>query len=143
MKRLAWLFAVLMIAVSLAGCASLRAYTLDEVLPAPVDEATLLSLIDSVTLVRASDGASVTVEGTDVELLMLTFDGIPCMRRKSTGGLADYTITFTMTDRTDVRPPLYIVVGTGEYVPCFLYGEYEYEPVNMRFDTTYIDSLFG
>ncbi len=143
MKRLACLFAAWMIIASLAGCSSLRTYTLDEVLPAPVDDATLLSLIESVTLTRASDGAEVIVSGTDVELLMLIFDGIPCMRKKTAEGLADYTLTFRMTDEADVRPPLYIVVGTGEYAPYFLYGEYEYEPVYMWFDTTYIDSLFG
>ena len=143
MKRLAVVSGLLVLAILLTGCVSLRAYTLDEVLPAPVDEVTMLALIDSVRVSRASDGAEITLTGTDVELLMLSFDGIPCMRRKSTVGVADYTVTFTMTDRTDIRPPLYIVVGSGEYTPYFLYGEYEYEPVNMRFDIAYIDSLFG
>ena len=143
MKRFALLLVCLLVTASLAGCVSLRTYTLNEVLPQPVDETTLLSLIDSVTISRASDGVEITLTGTDVELFMLTFDGIPCMRRKASGALADYTVTFSMTDKADMRPPLYIVVGTGEYTPYFLFGEYEYEPVNMRFDMTYIDSLFG
>lgn len=143
MKRISLFFVILLVTASLVGCGSLRAYTLDEILPAPVDESTLLPLIESVTLTRASDGEEITVTGTDVEMLMLLFDGIPCTRTKSAEGLADYTLTFTMTDRADVRPPLYIVVGTGEYAPYFLFGEYEYDPVNLWFDTAYIDSLLG
>ncbi|MBQ8747251.1 MAG: hypothetical protein IJZ08_05220 [Clostridia bacterium] len=143
MKRFTCLLVILAMTVLLASCVSLRAYTLGEVLPAPVDEVTMLALIDSVTVSRASDGAEITLTGTDVELFMLSFDGIPCMRRKAADTPADYTVTFAMTDKTDTRPPLYIVVGTGEYAPYFLCGEYEYEPVNMRFDITYIDSLFG
>lgn len=141
MKRFSLFFAFLLAAVLLVGCGSLRTYTLEEILPAPVEDATLLPLIESVTLTRASDGAEITVTGTDVEMLMLVFDGIPCTRTKSAEGLADYTLTFTMTDKADVRPPLYIVIGTGEYAPYFLFGEYEYDPVNLWFDTAYIDSL--
>ncbi len=142
MKRLTLVLSVFVLAASLFGCGSLRTYTLDEVLPAPVDEATLLSLIDSVTVVRTSDEREITVTGTDVELLMLSFDGIPCTRRESSEQAGDYVLTFTMTDKTDVRPPLYIVLGNGEYAPYFLYGGYEYESVNLWFDTAYMETLF-
>ncbi len=143
MKRIAVFLAAVLLAALFSGCASLKSYTLGDVLPSALDDATLLSPIDSVHILRVSDGAEITVTGTDVELLMLTFDGIPCMRRKAADTATDYTLTFTMTDKTDVRPPLHIVIGTGEHFPYFLYGGYEYEPVNMRFDLTYIVGLFA
>ena len=136
------LAAVLLLCTALSGCGALRTYTLDEILPAPVDEATLLPLIESVTVTRA-DGAAVTVSGPEVETLMLCFEGLTCTRRQTEGLAPAYTLVFSMTDSSDVRPALYITPDTAEASPRLQYGEYVYDPVNTRFDLAYMDSLFG
>ena len=141
MKRFL-IFCAVTVLVCLAGC-SLKTYTLDEILPVPADDVTLLPLIDAVTVTRVSDGASVTVSGTDVETLMLAFDNMTCTRKKAAERADVYTLSFAMTDPADVRPVLYIeeISSTGELV--FKYGEYDYFLVNTVFDTAYLESLFS
>lgn len=143
MKRIFFLtLAFCMIACGLIGC-SLRTYTMDTVLPAAVDDSTLLPLIDAVTVTRAADGASVAVTGTDVETLMLVFDNLTCTRKTAEARTDVYTLSFVMTDPADVHPDLYVrqISSTGELtLTC---GEYEYFLVNTRLDTAYLDALFS
>ncbi len=127
----------------LAGCGSLRTYKLDEILPNPVDDATLLPLIASIEVIRAADGASVTVSGPEVETLMLSFGSLTCTKKQTDGVAAAYTVTFFMTDTADVPPALHITMDTAETDPYLQYGEYVYYPVNTRLDVAYLESLFG
>lgn len=140
MKRI-FLFGILL-ALCFAGC-SLKTYTTDEILPAAVDESTLLPRIDAVTVTRAEDGASVTVTGTEVETLMLVFDSLTCTRKNAEARTEVYTLSFAMADPADVRPDLHIreIASTGELT--LTVGEYEYYLVNTRLDTAYLDSLFA
>ena len=141
MKRILLFFAALLL-LCLAGC-SLKAYMMDEILPLAVDDSTLLPLIGSVTVIRADDGASVTVTGTEVETLMLTFDSLTCTRKTPKVRTDVYTLSFAMTDPADVRPDLFIrrIDETGELT--LTVGEYEYYLVNTRLDTAYLESLFS
>ncbi len=140
MKRILLLGTTLLL-LCIAGC-SLKTYTMDEILPAAVDESTLLPLIDAVTITRADDGASVTVTGTEVETLMLVFDNLTCTRKTPKVRTDVYTLSFTMTDSADVRPDLRIrrIAATGELTLTL--EEYEYYLVNTRLDTAYLESLF-
>ena len=141
MKRFL-LFCAVSVLLCLAGC-SLRTYTMDEILPDAADAVTLLPQIDAVTVTRVSDGAAVTVSGTDVETLMLVFENMTCTRKKAAERADVYTLSFAMTDPADARPVLYIekIASTGELV--FKYGEYDYFLVNTVLDTAYIESLFA
>lgn len=140
MKRILLLCTALLL-LCLAGC-SLKTYTMDEILPPAVDDGTLLPRIGSVTVTRAADGASVTVTGTEVETLMLTFDGLICTRKAAEARTEVYTLSFAMTDPADTRPDLCIrrIESTGELT--LTVGEYEYYLVNTRLDTAYLESLF-
>ena len=140
MKRILLLGLVLLFA--LTGC-SLRTYTTDEILPAAVDESTLLPRIGAVTVTRAGDGASVTVTGTEVETLMLAFDNLTCTRKNAAVRTDVYTLSFAMTDPAEVYPDLHIrrIAATGELT--LTVGEYEYYLVNTRLDTACLDSLFS
>lgn len=143
MKRLVFFcLAMLLFVTGLAGC-SLRAYTMDAILPAAVDDGTLLPLIDTVTVTRAADGAAVTVTGTEVETLMLVFENLTCIRKTPEVRTDVYTLSFTMTDPADVRPDLCIrrISATGELT--LTVGEYEYYLMNGRLDTAYLDALFS
>lgn len=139
MKRILLLCTVLLLCF--AGC-SLKTYTMDGILPAAVDESTLLPLIDSVTVTRAADGASVTVTGTEVETLMLMFDGLTCTRKTTAVRTDVYILSFSMTDPAETCPALFIrrIDETGELT--LTVGEYEYYLVNTRLDTAYLESLF-
>ncbi len=141
-KRLCLSLMVLVLLSALFGCGGLRTYTLDEILPAPTDDATLLPLIESVTVTRA-DGASVTVSGPEVETLMMAFGTLTCTRKQTEGVVPAYTLTFAMADPADVRLPLYVTSDTEYTDPCLQYGEYVYSPVNTRFDLQYLDGLFS
>ncbi len=140
MKRIFLLGIVL--ALCFAGC-SLKTYTTDEILPAAVDESTLLPLIDAVTVTRAEDGASVTVTGTDVETLMLAFDSLTCTRKAPKVRTDVYTLSFSMAEADEAPSDLFIrrIDETGELT--LTVGEYEYYLVNTRLDTAYLDSLFS
>jgi len=128
----------------LGGCSlSLRTHTLDEALPRVLDDRTLLPLIESVTVTRASDGASVTLTGTEVEPLMLCFENILCTRKKETVTGSVYTVSFVMTDPAASFPPLRIAAVQGSTATVFGIGEYRYEPINMTADITYLESLFS
>ncbi len=141
MRRICLFLSLTVLVGTLFGCGSLRAYTLDEILPAPTDDATLLPLIESVTVTRA-DGESVTVSGPDVETLMMAFGTLVCTRKQTDGVAAAYTLTFVMADPSDVRPDLLVTPDTEYADPCIQYGEYLYTPVDARFDLQYLDSLF-
>ena len=85
MRKIQAAAALLVLCLILSGC-SLPWSTFDmgEVLPPILDEFTWLPLLDSVTVTRVSDGAEVTVSGTDTELLYGCFEGNPCTRRSGT-----------------------------------------------------------
>ena len=143
MKRIA---AVLLMIVCvlplLCGCTSLRTYNLDDALPRVLDEYTLLPLVESVTIRRQSDGATVVLTGTDVDKLMMCFENIVCTRKKSAPPAASYVVEFTMADKTDVRPSLIIGGVKNSRAAVFGVGEYYYESVNMKMDVTYLEQLF-
>lgn len=135
-------FACLLSLCMLAGCGNLRTYNMSEILPAALDDATLLPIIESVTVTRVSDGVSVTVTGTEVELLMLAFENLTCTRTGADGTEFAYALTFQMADSSDIRNPLYVTAETEEKTPMLQYGEYTYDPITPL-DLFYIDSLFG
>ena len=128
-------------ALLLGGCAApWSTFYMEDVLPPILDEFTWLPLVDSVTVTRVSDGAVVTVSGTDVELLYGCFEETECTRRSGTVS-ALYTVEFTMTDPADMRPAL----AVGEYrgtVCCAMDG-YRYRPVSVSFDLAFIEGLFA
>lgn len=134
--------ALLLSLCMLAGCGNLRTYNMSEILPAALDDATLLPIIESVTVTRVSDGVSVTVTGTEVELLMLAFENLTCTRTESVETAMDYVLDFRMADPSDIQNPLYITAETEERLPMLQHGEYTYDPITPL-DLFYIDSLFG
>lgn len=143
MKRsVAVLLVMLCVLPLLFGCTSLRTYNLDDALPDALDAYTLLPLIESVKITRQSDGAVVTLTGTDVDKVMLCFENIVCTRKKSAPPAAAFVVEFTMVDKTDVRPPLYIGGVKNSRARVFGIGEYFYESVNMQMDVAYIEKLF-
>lgn len=143
MKRVAAVILMIVCVFSLlCGCTSLRTYMLDDALPDVLDEYTLFPLIESVKITRQSDGAAVVLTGTDVDKVMLCFENIVCTRKKSPPPAASYVVEFTMTDKTDVRPPLIIGVVKNSRATVFGIGEYYYESVNMKMDVTYLEQLF-
>lgn len=125
----------------LSGCAlPWSTFQMEDVLPPILDEFTWLPLLESVTVTRASDGASVTVSGTDTELLYDCFVQTPCTRRS--GSVTEiYTLSFTMCDASDVRPS----ASVGEYrgTVCVAFDGYRYRPVSASFDLAYLEGLFA
>lgn len=126
---------------------SLRTHMLNENLPAALDPRTLLPVVESVTVTRASDGASVTVSGTDVEQLLMCFENIPCTRKKydpeNVQIAAFYTIEFHMSDPDNSRPPMEIVAEeNGVRASCFYIGEYRYKPT-IPVDLHHMAGLFS
>jgi len=134
---------VLLLAVILllSGCAlPWSTFEMEDVFPPILDEFTWLPLLDSVTVTRVSDGASVTLSGTDTELLYDCFAEAPCTRRS--GSVTEmYTLRFAMCDAADVRPDA--VVGEYRGTVCVSMDGYRYRPVSASFDLAYLESLFG
>lgn len=127
----------------LCGCTSLWTYELDDALPPVLDEYTLLPQIESLTVTRESDGAQITLSGTDVEALMMCFENIVCVRKKSPPPAAAYVVEFLMVDRNDVRDPLIIGEVKSSRALSFGVGEYLYESINMQMDVRYLEQLFA
>lgn len=142
MKKIGVILAVFLCAL-LCGCTSLWTYELDDVLPPVLDEYTLLPQIESLTVTRESDGAQITLSGTDVEALMMCFENIVCVRKKSPPPAAAYVVEFVMTDPTDVRAPLIIGEVKSSRASSFGVGEYLYESINMQMDVRYLEQLFS
>ncbi len=142
MKRIRTIAFLLLLAALLSAC-SLTTYRMDEILPAPIDAATLLPIIESVSVVRPADGVVALVTGTAVETFMLSFDGLVCTRKAAAERPVVYTVTFQLTDGEDTPPVLYIkeVESTGELF--FGYGEYDYYLVNTKWDVFAIESLLS
>ena len=134
---------VLVLALMLSACGSMKTYRLNELLPEVLDDATLLPVLDSVTVTRVADGAAVTLSETDVENLMLCFDNIVCTREKLTGAAGVYVLSFALTDPAASAPPLVIDNVDGSVAKAFEIGGYRYVTVNMTADLTYLMSLFG
>ncbi len=142
MKKTVKIMTVVLAAVLLCtGCsAPWSTFMMDDVLPPVVDEITWLPLVESVTVTRLSDGASVTVSGTDVETLYACFENIGCTRRS--GGVTPvYSLSYVMTDNAAALAD----VQLGEYrgTMCVAVGEYRYRPVSIELDMTYIENLFA
>lgn len=137
-KRISVLVCIL---AFLTGCAApWSTFMMDTVLPPVIDEYTSLPRVASVTLTRLSDGASVTVSGTDVEILYAAFENISCTRRK--GGVAPvYSFAYSMTDGLPVLEE--ILLGEYRGTMCLAVGEYRYRPVSFELDMTYIENLFA
>lgn len=140
MKKTNLFLWLLLLCLLLSGCAMpWSTFQMEEVLPPILDEFTWLPLLDSVTVTRVSDGASVTVSGTDTELLYGCFEETPCTRRA--GSVTEmYTLRFTMCDPADVRPS----AAVGEYrgTVCVAVEGYRYRPVSSSFDLAYLEGLF-
>ena len=141
MRKFGVVLAVVLCAL-LCGCTSLWTYELDDALPPVLDEYTLLPQIESLTVTRESDGAQITLSGTDVESLMMCFENIVCVRRKSPPPAAAYVVEFHMTDHSDVRDPLIIGEVKSSKAIAFGVGEYLYESINMQMDVRYLEQLF-
>ena len=141
MKKLS-VAAVLLAAVLLCtGCsAPWSTFMMDSVLPPVVDTFTWLPVVESVTLTRISDGASVTVSGTDVETLYACFENIGCTRRSGTVA-AMYSMQYTMADGSAFAEE--ILLGEYRGTICLTIGEYRYRPVSIELDMTYIENLFA
>ena len=142
MKKVSVTAAVLLAAILLCtGCsAPWSTFMMDSVLPPVVDTFTWLPRVESVTLTRLSDGASVTVSGTDVEILYAAFENISCTRRK--GGVTPaYSLTYSMTDGLTVLEE--VLLGEYRGTMCLAVGEYRYRPVSIELDMTYIENLFA
>lgn len=133
--------ALITLALFLGGCMTpWSTVEMDEILPPILDEVTLLVQVESVTVTRASDGASVTVDGTEVELLYACFSGTECTRRS--GSVTPlYTLDFTMADPANVCGR--VTVGAYRGTVCCTVGEYRYRPVTVEFDLSYIEALFA
>ena len=124
-----------------AACGGLKTYTLSELIPPVLDDATLLPVLASVTVTRVSDGAAVTLEGREVETLMLCFDNVVCTQEKKTGAAGAYVVSFERTD--EVQAPSMVIDGVKDgYATAFEIGGYRYVTVNMTADLTYLLSLF-
>ena len=134
------LFVLSAMLMLLAGCA--RTYSLDEVLPPETDEKTLLPTYSSVTVTRVADGASVTLNGTESEQLMLCFDKIVCTRERAKGVPGIYTVSFAMIDPAEETPVLIIDRVHAHTATAFEVGAYRYVTVNMTADIAYLESLF-
>ncbi len=141
MKRYAWIGFILLFAIALSGC-SLSTYQMDELLPKAIDDATLLPIIESVTVVRSEDGAQVTVEGPEVETFMLAFDGLVCTRKEAVQRPDVFEIIFLVTEGVETPQSLCIekIESTGELI--LKYGAYDYYLVNTKLDIYYLESLF-
>ena len=141
MKKTNVLALLTVLCILLSGCAMpWSTFQMEEVLPPILDEFTWLPLLDSVTVTRISDGVSVTVSGTDTELLYDCFIQTPCTRRS--GSVTEiYTLAFTMCDGADVRP----MASVGEYrgTVCISVDGYRYRPVSASFDLAYLEGLFA
>ncbi|MBE6559951.1 MAG: hypothetical protein E7662_02395 [Ruminococcaceae bacterium] len=142
MKKTVKTMAAVLTAVLLCTACSApwSTFMMDEMLPPPIDEYTSLPRVEAVTLTRLSDGASVTVSGTDVELLYAAFENIACTRRK--GGVTPvYSLSYSMTDGLPVLEE--ILLGEYRGTTCLSVGEYRYRPVSIELDMTYIENLFA
>lgn len=141
MRKIQAAAALLVLCLILSGC-SLPWSTFDmgEVLPPILDEFTWLPLLDSVTVTRVSDGAEVTVSGTDTELLYGCFEGNPCTRRSGTV-TEMYVLSFTIVDASDIRPDA--VVGEYRGTVCISVDGFRYRPVSSSFDLAYLEGLFA
>ena len=141
MKKVSVTAAVLLAAILLCtGCsAPWSTFMMDSVLPPVVDEFTWLPLVESVTLTRIADGASVTVSGTKVETLYTCFENIGCTRRSGTVA-AVYSLEYTLTDGSAWSEE--ILLGEYRGTMCLTVGEYRYRPVSIDLDMTYIENLF-
>ena len=141
MKKITLITMLLAVVLLCAGCtAPWSTFMMDSVLPRVVDEFTWLPLVDSVTVTRVADGASVTVSGTDVETLYACFENIACTSRK--GSVAPvYSLSYTMTDGSSVKEE--ILLGEYRGTMCLTVGEYRYRPVSVELDMAYMENLFA
>ena len=129
-------------ALLFCGCAALRMHYLDENLPEALDAVTLLPIVESVTVTRLSDGASVTVEGAEIERLRMCFENIQCARTKTNDIPNTYTVAFRCVSGETVM----MYIGADENDPMYarriLVGEYIYYPLDL-IDIRYIVELFA
>ena len=140
MKRIRTIAFLLLLAALLSAC-SLTTYRMDEILPAPIDAATLLPIIESVSVVRPADGATALVAGTAVETFMLSFDGLVCTRKAAAEYPLLYTVHFQLADGEQPVLQIKTVESTGEIF--FGFGEYDYYLVNTKWDVYAIESLLS
>ena len=141
MRKVKAFVLLLTVSLLLSGCAlPWSTFEMEDVFPPILDEFTWLPLLDSVTVTRVSAGASVTLSGTDTDLLYDCFAETPCTRRS--GSVTEmYTLHFTMCDAADVRPDA--VVGEYRGTVCVSLDGYRYRPVSASFDLAYLEGLFG
>ena len=133
------LLVLLSLAVLLCcGCTSLRTHSLDEFLPKVLDETTLLPVVESAAVTRMRDGASVTLEGMEVERLRMCFENIVCTRARADGASGSYTVDFHCVDGETVS---LCIVTDGTNGIRFFVGEYVYRPA-IQVDVRYITALF-